>query len=100
MKNIKKWQIILIAVVFVLSIGMIGGWNIRKATYHCPAITHDTTYVRDTVVHTIIDRAPYYVYHTDTIIQIQEVKIPVLLTKEDTLKILKDYYAIHVYDRD
>jgi len=95
----KQWQIYLIVAAIVLLIGMIGGWSIRKVTYHCPAITHDTISLIDTVEYHIYDHVPYYVSHTDTIIQLDTTYLPTLLTKEDTLRILNDYYALHVYDR-
>jgi hypothetical protein len=95
----KQWQIYLILAAIVLSIGIFGGWTIRKNTHHCPAITRDTIRIWDTVEHHIIDAVPYYVTHIDTVIKRDTLKIPVILTKADTLRILTDYYALHIYDR-
>ena len=94
----KKWQIYLIAALVVLLIGMIGGYSIRKHTFHCPVITADTIRLVDTVEKVIPVTANHYIVHTDTVIK--PIKIPVLLTKDDTLKILEDYYAKHVYKRE
>jgi hypothetical protein len=82
------------AVVFVLMFGLtfIGGCKYGKS--RCPTITQDTIQVHDTIIHTIIDSVPYYVIHTDTIIQ--QVTLPSVI---DTVAILQDYYATHVYDR-
>ena len=91
----KKWQIYLIAVLTVLLVGIGSGWKLHKTLRPCPAIVHDTTYVWDTVVHTIIDHVPYYIQHLDTIIVQDTIIQPV-----DTSEILKDYFAIHIYDRE
>jgi hypothetical protein len=94
-----KWKIAALIVVLLLSIGMVSGWNLRKATFKCPVIEPDTVRIFDTVYHVIPSNVPYYITKLDTIVLQDTITVPTLLTKEDTLNILKDYYALHVYDR-
>jgi len=86
-------------VLLILSMTWCSGYRYHKNHFKCPTISHDTTYVHDTTTYTIVDHKPYYVYHTDTIYVRDTTYLPKLLTKADTLRILSDYYAMHVYDR-
>lgn len=92
----KKWNLALIAVSvsIVLLLTMLGGWSLHKNLRPCPVITHDTTYVWDTVVHHITDLVPYYIVRTDTIIQTIEIPADV-----DTAAILRSFFSKYVYER-
>jgi len=79
--------------IVVLCGSFIVGCQYGKSRVKCPTITHDTTYIHDTVTHVIIDTFPYYIQGKDSIIY-QDVPQNV-----DTALILKDYYAKHIYPR-
>ena len=70
------------------------GYTIYPKVHPCPEHTSDTLYVYDTVEHHIIDTVPYYIVKTDTVIYRDTVFKDV-----DTAEILKDYFALHVYER-
>jgi hypothetical protein len=94
MNNITKYLIgVAIALIIAFTL-FFSGCQYGKTRVKCPVITHDTTYVWDTVEHHIIDHVPYYVTKWDTIIFRDTIP-----QKIDTLEILHDYYAIHIYDR-
>jgi hypothetical protein len=93
-KNNKRLILEICLVLAVLSMAFIKGCQYGKQQVHCPDITTETIYVHDTVTHRIVDRFPYYISHTDTIIEL--VQYP---AKIDTAEILKDYFATHVIDR-
>jgi hypothetical protein len=99
MTSLYKYLIGAGIAILILFMTFFGGCQYGKTRVHCPTISHDTTYVHDTTTYHIIDHKPYYVYHTDTIYKRDTTYLPKLLTKADTLKILSDYYAMHVYDR-
>lgn len=93
MQKVKTYIIIVGLFLCVLA----GFWLWGYATYpkkHKPVITNNTIIIHDTTKRIIVDRIPYYVVKTDTIIQTKTV-----FTKVDTAKILQDYYAIHYYTR-
>ena len=85
---------IVYATVFILIFGLtfIGGCKYGRS--RCPTIVQDTIQIHDTVTHTIVDSVPYYIVHKDTVIQ--QVILPNVI---DTIAILHDYYAKHVYNR-
>jgi hypothetical protein len=90
-----KWQIQVLIALIVLLLGILGGWNLHKILRPCPAIIHDTISIVDSVEIHIIDHAPFYVQHLDTILYPDTI-----LQQVDTAKILKNYFALHIYDRD
>ena len=98
MKNLTTYLIGAGAALIIFLMIFIGGCKYGKTK--CPIETTTTVYVHDTVTHTIIDKVPYYITHIDTIVKIQNVKIPVLPTKADTLKILESFYAKYSYTRN
>lgn len=92
MRNV--WTYLAISAL-VLSLGIFSGWKLHKTLRPCPVITHDTTYVVDTVEFHIRDTVPFYVQRLDTILYHDTIPRVV-----DTAAILKDHFALHVYDRN
>ena len=70
------------------------GYRIHARFNPCPEIKTDTVYVIDTVERTIVDRIPYYIQRTDSVIFRDTV-----FKNVDTLAILRDYFAIHYFTR-
>lgn len=95
--NKNKWLFIIggISVLFLLGTGFFGGWHAHKEFRPCPTITHDTITLYDTTTHIIINDVHHYHSKIDTIIYRDTIFKDV-----DTAAILKDYYALHVYDRN
>jgi hypothetical protein len=81
-------------ILVIAGISLYGGYHIFKLLHHCPVIISDTTYVYDTTPHYIHDTIPFYYNNLDTIIYSDTIFKDV-----DTLSILKDYFATHIYDR-
>ena len=77
-----------------IAIIFIGGCVHGRKTKKCPEIITNTILVNDTVTYQIIDHVPYYIVHNDTVIYKETI-----IQQVDTAAILKDYFAIHVYDR-
>lgn len=92
MKNIKSYLIAFGVFVVLMLISFIGGCvHGRKQV---PEVITHTVILHDTIIHHITDIFPYYVSHSDTIIYKDTVFKDV-----DTAAILKDHFALHVYDR-
>jgi hypothetical protein len=90
------WKTTAIIAIVALLIGSVLGYTLRSKTYHCPAITHDITYVKDTVDHIIYDHVPwYYLVLRDSIIY-NVVDVP---NNIDTAAVVKAYYSRYTYDR-
>jgi hypothetical protein len=89
----KNWLIGILILIVLVGI-FFSGYYAHSKWRPCPVLTHDTTYVTDTVIHTIIDKVPYYVIKTDSIIIRDTVFKDV-----DTTAILKNYFALYYYDR-
>jgi hypothetical protein len=86
----KNWSSI---VVLILLIGFFClGYRIHAKFNPCPEITTDTIYKVDTIERTIIDRIPYYIQRTDSVVYRDTVFKDV-----DTIAILTDYFAIHYF---
>lgn len=81
---------------FVFLMGIVCGWKIYPKMRPCPVVTSDTLIIRDTVWHTIVDSFPMYVAGKDSIIY----RDSLIYANVDTAQILKDWYAIHIYDRE
>jgi hypothetical protein len=92
----KQLAWILFAVfLFCMIVCFVSGCNYHKRRHPCPEptiVTH-TVILRDTVTH-YIDKW-HYSQRTDTIIYTDTIIQPV-----DTLQILADYFALHVYYRN
>jgi hypothetical protein len=80
--------------VFVMMTCFVSGCNYHKHRHPCPEITTHTVIIHDTLIYNIVDSFPYYISHTDTIVYPDTIIQPV-----DTAEILRDYFALHVYDR-
>lgn len=93
--NQRKGFIIIDGIALVMFLlTFMKGCQYGKAHKICPRIETKTVFVHDTVTHRIVDRFPYYVYKTDTVIY--ESLIPMDV---DTNLILKEYFAKHIIDR-
>jgi hypothetical protein len=91
----KPINIIIIVVAVLLLLGtFIGGVQYGKSRVKCPTITVDTLILHDTITYHIKDTIPYYIAIRDTVYQTGYITTPV-----DTAEILKDYFSVHVYDR-
>lgn len=93
----KKNAVLLLGglAIFVMFACFVSGCNYHKKRFKCPEITTNTVIIHDTLIHQIVDTFPYYISHTDTVIYTETVIQPV-----DTAAILRDYFAVHIYDRD
>ena len=80
--------------IFVMFVCFVSGCNYHKKRFKCPEITTNTIIIHDTLIHEIVDSFPYYVQNWDTIIYTDTIIQPV-----DTAEILRDYFALHVYNR-
>jgi hypothetical protein len=80
-------------VAFLILASFVGGCQYGKSRVHIPPVTNTVVIKPDTVVHHIYDIWPWYVQGKDTTIYRDSI-IPV-----DTAAILKDYYALHTYNR-
>lgn len=80
--------------IFVMFACFVSGCNYHKNHHSCPEITTHTVIIHDTLIHCIVDSFPYYVSHTDTIIYSDTIIQPA-----DTAAILKNHFALHVYNR-
>jgi len=89
----KNWIIAILILVVLTGVFWLG--YSRYPVCHPVTVTHDTIIKVDTVEHRIIDSFPYYVIRTDSIVYRDTVFRDV-----DTAEILKDYYAIHYYNRE
>jgi hypothetical protein len=88
----KNWSSI---VILILLIGFFCfGYRIHAKFNPCPEISSDTIYKVDTIERTIIDRIPYYIQRTDSIVYRDTVFKDV-----DTIVILNDYFAVHYFTR-
>jgi hypothetical protein len=80
--------------LFCMVACFVSGCRYHKFRHPCPEpsiVTH-TVLIHDTVTHTITK--DHYISHTDTIIYIDTIIQPV-----DTVAILRDFFALHVYNR-
>ncbi len=89
-----KWLIIAGLLSFLL--GGFLGYKTYFKTHPSSEITTDTVYVYDTIEHHIVDRYPYYIIHKDTLIETIDQYV---YMEVDTAAILRDHFALHVYDR-
>jgi hypothetical protein len=92
MTLINKILAIIICIVFIGS--TLGGYFYGKSRVKVLDPIVNTVILHDTITHNIVDSFPYYVNHHDTVIYNHN--IPTIV---DTVKILKDYFAVHVFDR-
>jgi hypothetical protein len=91
----KPLNIIIIVVTVLLLAGtFFGGYKVGRNSVHCPTVTVDTLLLHDTITYHIKDTIPYYISIRDTVYQTGYITAPV-----DTAEILKDYFSVHVYDR-
>ena len=81
--------------IFVMFACFVSGCCYHKNHSKCPEIITNTVILHDTLIHQIIDTIPFYIQKTDTIIYTETIIQPV-----DTAMILRDYFALHVYDRE
>lgn len=88
----KNWLIAGLVLIVLTGI-FFGGYFTYSKTHSC-LVSYDTTYVHDTVTHTIINKVPYYVQKLDTVIVSDTI-----LTKIDTAMILDAYFATYQYTR-
>ena len=80
--------------IFVMFACFISGCCYHKNHSKCPEITTNTVIIHDTLIHNIVDSFPYYISNTVKIIYRDTIIQPV-----DTAEILRDYFALHVYNR-
>lgn len=73
----------------------IGGCQFHKRIHRCPTVVTNTEYVYDTVTHYIYDIWPHYIQSEPIIIHDT---VPMNIDI-DTVAVIKDYYATHIYDR-
>lgn len=80
--------------IFLMFTCFVSGCNYYKKRFVCPdpSIITNTVLIHDTIIHEIT--ANHYIQNTDTIIYTDTV-----FREVDTAMILKDYFAIHVYNR-
>jgi len=92
----KKNAVLLLGslAVFVMFVCFVSGCNYHKNHSKCPEITTNTVIIHDTIIYQIADTIPFYIQKTDTIIYTETIIQPV-----DTAEILKNYFALHVYNR-
>lgn len=83
----------LIAILFILFIGVIGGAFLKK----CPTPQTTTTYVYDTIWKTINKDIHHYHYSVDTLYDIDSIFI---VEPIDTMAILKDYFRVYAVTRE
>ncbi len=101
MKSIKEWLIKNLAfilgglAIFIMIVCFVSGCQFHKHRFPCPepTITTHTVILHDTVTY-FIDKW-HYSQKTDTVIYTDTIIQPV-----DTLQILADYFALHVYSRN
>lgn len=94
MNNKTKNTITAIAILIILLAVFVFGYKTYPRLNPPPHTTSEIIYVRDTIPHIIIDTMPWYDYIPDTIIY-QDTNF----TNIDTGKILRDHFALHVYNR-
>jgi hypothetical protein len=101
MTNTTKNWVIAILILIILTGVFFGGFFTYKKINPCPVSSHDTIKIIDTVIHFIPDSIPYYIVKRDSVkYRDQKWMDSVLLaTKVDTAAILREYYALHYYDR-
>jgi hypothetical protein len=90
-------QIALGAVVVLLIGIFIGGCQYGKSRVQCPTITTTTQYIHDTINHYIPNDIYHYNQGKDTIIYRDSLIYQ--YHDVDTVAILRDYYALHTYNR-
>ena len=93
MNKTKDYIVIGLVILALLGVGYFG-FTLYPKFNPCPEQYIDTLYIYDTVEHHIIDTVPYYIVKTDTVIYRDTVFKDV-----DTAEILKNYFALHVYER-
>jgi hypothetical protein len=94
-KDLRNILIALSILLLLLVGAFIVGWKTHSKYRPCPTITSDTILIHDTITHTIVDSFPYYVATLDTIF------FPdTILQSIDTAKILKNYFATFIYNRE
>jgi hypothetical protein len=91
---LKKWHYVLIIGLLLLGMGAVIGWNLKK----CPTSQTTTVHVYDTVFKEIPVVQNHYIIKYDTIVYTDS--IPVLPTKEDTARILDNFYEKHYVERE
>jgi hypothetical protein len=91
--SVQKYIYGILAFLCVLLIVFMKGCSYGRDHKKCPEVITNTIVVHDTVTHEIVSTYPHYINHTDTIIYVDTV-----LQKVDTLKILADYFSLHVSD--
>lgn len=91
----KEKNIIIIVLSAIILAGVwFWGYYTYPRTHPPPVTVSDTVTVVDTVQHHIIDKIPYYIVKTDSVVLRDTIFMYV-----DTAVILRDYFAIHYYDR-
>lgn len=84
----------LIGFFLLLGVFFLMGYIFYSKVFKCPEYSPDTLYVYDTIIKEIPDTIPFYITKTDTVIYRDTVFKDV-----DTAEILKEYFALHVYER-
>jgi hypothetical protein len=82
--------------IFLLLFAFMGGCQYHKKTFKCPEVKRNTTYIHDTTTYGIPTYYPYYIPGKDSIVHDT---VNRKLTKEDTLRITKNFYDKHYYPR-
>jgi len=91
----KTTQNIIVGVSVILLLGFTyGGYRLYPVFNKPQQSTTDTIIQYDTVLHYIPDSIPYYIVTHDSIIYHDTI-----LENVDTAAILKDYFAVHYYER-
>lgn len=83
------------AIIIFSLLAFMKGCSYGKTRVKCPTITTNIKYIHDTITRETPNYYPYYIQGKDSIIY-QEKLIP---AKVDTIAILHDYYAKHIYNR-
>jgi hypothetical protein len=96
MDLLKKYikQVIALGVLVLLILSFIGGCATHRKLFKCPKMTIDTIMVIDSFPKIIRDSFPYYTSKQDTVFYWDTVFYDV-----DTAAILRDYFALHIYNR-
>jgi hypothetical protein len=82
--------------ILLLFFAFMGGCQYHKKTFKCPEVKRNTTYIHDTTTYGIPTYYPYYIPGKDSIVHDT---VNRKLTKEDTLRITKNFYDKHYYPR-
>jgi hypothetical protein len=92
MGKTANYIVVGLVIIALLGCGYVG-YTMYPRLNKCPDIASDTVVITDTVSYYIPDTIPYYLAGKDSIVY------DTLFRDVDTAAILKDYFAMHYYER-